>query len=178
MHAQNVTLIDLFGYFLFHPHEVVTMLVLSRKPTESLELPDLGVQIRILRCTPSQVQIGIDAPRSIRVIRGELSCDDIRSLPDQLDAVHSQRLLARLESQVCALAEMSAASDRDLASSVAEEATATLQQLRRQLSGAARTKPPIRSLRAGAIAADAAVPSSCVRQTESGYAISHLATSA
>lgn len=48
------------------------MLVLSRKQTESVVLPDLGITIRVLKVAGNRVQIGIDAPKEVRVLRGEL----------------------------------------------------------------------------------------------------------
>ncbi|QEG36918.1 carbon storage regulator [Bythopirellula goksoeyrii] len=48
------------------------MLVLSRKSEESINLPELGIEIRILHVRGKNVSVGIEAPRKIRVLRGEL----------------------------------------------------------------------------------------------------------
>lgn len=46
------------------------MLVLSRKENEEIQLPELGVKIRVLRTGKSSVKIGIEAPSEVRVMRG------------------------------------------------------------------------------------------------------------
>jgi len=48
------------------------MLVLSRKKNQSLRFPNLGISIEILRVDGKTVRVGVDAPRDIRVLRGEL----------------------------------------------------------------------------------------------------------
>ena len=48
------------------------MLVLSRREEQTITFPDLGITIQVLRTGGHQVRIGIDAPRSVRVLRGEL----------------------------------------------------------------------------------------------------------
>ena len=47
------------------------MLVLTRKSGESLLLGD-EIEIRIVRIDGDQVRIGIVAPRSVQIVRGEL----------------------------------------------------------------------------------------------------------
>lgn len=51
------------------------MLVLSRKSTETILIGD-NIKVTILRVGPTSVRIGIDAPRGMVVLRGELSDDD------------------------------------------------------------------------------------------------------
>ena len=48
------------------------MLVLSRKTEETIQLPDLGIEIQILKIRGGSVSIGINAPRQVRILRGEL----------------------------------------------------------------------------------------------------------
>ena len=48
------------------------MLVLSRREAEKVLFPNLGITIEITRVQGSTVRLGIDAPKEIRVIRGEL----------------------------------------------------------------------------------------------------------
>ncbi|TWU41324.1 Response regulator MprA [Novipirellula aureliae] len=48
------------------------MLVLSRKKNQSLRFPNLGISIEILRVDGKTVRVGVDAPRDVRVLRGEL----------------------------------------------------------------------------------------------------------
>lgn len=49
------------------------MLVLSRRPDEKVVFPTLGVSVRVLRSSSSNVRLGIEAPRDICVLRGELA---------------------------------------------------------------------------------------------------------
>ena len=49
------------------------MLVLSRRADESIQFPNLGITIRVLRLSSKRARIGIEAPPEFAVIRGELS---------------------------------------------------------------------------------------------------------
>ena len=51
------------------------MLVLSRKKFESVRIGD-NIRISIQRIGPVSVRIGIEAPRDVRVVRGELTVHD------------------------------------------------------------------------------------------------------
>ena len=55
------------------------MLVISRKEGQRVVLPSLGVAVRLLKTSGSSARLGIDAPRSIRVVREEL-LDDAEKL--------------------------------------------------------------------------------------------------
>lgn len=48
------------------------MLVLSRKLNEEIVIPDLNITVRIVGVKTGRVQVGIDAPREIRVTRPEI----------------------------------------------------------------------------------------------------------
>ena len=48
------------------------MLVLSRRESEKIFFPDLGISLEIVRVKGNTVRIGVDAPREVRVQRGEL----------------------------------------------------------------------------------------------------------
>jgi len=48
------------------------MLVLSRKENSKIVLPELGITIEVLKIKGATVKIGVDAPRSVRVVRQEL----------------------------------------------------------------------------------------------------------
>ncbi len=52
------------------------MLVLSRKPGEKLQIGD-NITVTVLEVHGRVVRLGIDAPGSVRVLRGELTewCD-------------------------------------------------------------------------------------------------------
>ncbi|MEM7811232.1 MAG: carbon storage regulator [Planctomycetota bacterium] len=47
------------------------MLVLSRKQSESIRIGD-DVVVKVIRTGKGSVKIGIEAPREVRVVRGEL----------------------------------------------------------------------------------------------------------
>lgn len=48
------------------------MLVLSRRKDEQIVLPELGITLTLLNIKGQQAKIGISAPKSIRIVRGEL----------------------------------------------------------------------------------------------------------
>lgn len=48
------------------------MLVLSRKSSETIRFPQLGISVEILSVKGSRVQVGIAAPPEIQVLRKEL----------------------------------------------------------------------------------------------------------
>ncbi len=47
------------------------MLILSRKAEEEIRLGD-NITVKVLSIHNGQVKLGIDAPRDVRVVRGEL----------------------------------------------------------------------------------------------------------
>lgn len=57
------------------------MLILSRKPNQKIVLPNLGVAIEIVRVAGRTVSVGIEAPDSVKVLRGELAAH----LPPQVE---------------------------------------------------------------------------------------------
>ena len=48
------------------------MLVLSRKEDQKIIFPSLGISVEVTRVKGHSVRLGIEAPRSIKVVRGEL----------------------------------------------------------------------------------------------------------
>jgi carbon storage regulator CsrA len=48
------------------------MLVLSRRPSEAIVVPNLGLTIRVVRVKGNTVQLGIDAPPDVKILRQEL----------------------------------------------------------------------------------------------------------
>ena len=49
------------------------MLVLTRRENEKILFPSLGISVEVVNLSTKRAQLGIDAPREIRVIREELS---------------------------------------------------------------------------------------------------------
>lgn len=58
------------------------MLVLSRKQDQSIVFPNLGISIEIVRVQGNRVSVGVEAPKEVRIVRGELhsGTDDSRGL--------------------------------------------------------------------------------------------------
>ncbi|QEF96243.1 hypothetical protein Mal15_02700 [Stieleria maiorica] len=52
------------------------MLVLSRRTKDKVSFPQVGVTVHFIRVQSGQVKIGIDAPRSITIVRDEVSDGD------------------------------------------------------------------------------------------------------
>jgi carbon storage regulator CsrA len=49
------------------------MLVLSRREQESIVFPKLGIRIEVTRIRGKAISVGIEAPESVRVLRGEIA---------------------------------------------------------------------------------------------------------
>lgn len=47
------------------------MLVLTRKAGETIRI-GREITIRVVRCGPGRIRLGIEAPASVKVVRGEL----------------------------------------------------------------------------------------------------------
>lgn len=48
------------------------MLVLTRKKDETIQIGD-NIVVKVISCGRGKVKIGVDAPASVRVLRGELA---------------------------------------------------------------------------------------------------------
>jgi carbon storage regulator CsrA len=70
------------------------MLVLSRRVGEEVVVPGLDIRIKVLRCYGNRVQVGVEAPDSIEIVRGE-RVDCWKSKPQAIDvSPHEFRNLA------------------------------------------------------------------------------------
>lgn len=49
------------------------MLVLSRKPQETIVFPNLGIKLEIVRIAGGKVRVAIEAPAEVAVLRGEIA---------------------------------------------------------------------------------------------------------
>lgn len=66
------------------------MLVLSRRVNETIVLPELGITIEVLNSYGTKTRIGISAPDSIRILRGELvERNEQRSQRQTIDPVEN-----------------------------------------------------------------------------------------
>jgi carbon storage regulator len=62
------------------------MLVLSRKPGQSIRVGN-GIVITVKATMGGRVKLAIEAPRDVRILRGELEArDDLAAEPDYLTA--------------------------------------------------------------------------------------------
>jgi len=68
----NFSASDLASNLKMFEKEIV-MLVLSRRPDEKIVFPELGISIKVIRTKGNQVRLGIQAPETIRILRGELA---------------------------------------------------------------------------------------------------------
>jgi carbon storage regulator CsrA len=48
------------------------MLVLTRRLNESIVIPALGITVRVLAVRGGRARLGVEAPREVAVLRGEL----------------------------------------------------------------------------------------------------------
>jgi carbon storage regulator CsrA len=53
------------------------MLILSRKTNQQIHVGD-DISVTVVSVSGSRVELGIDAPESVRIIRGELAQEDAR----------------------------------------------------------------------------------------------------
>jgi carbon storage regulator CsrA len=76
------------------------MLVLARRPDETIVFPNVGVTLRIVRVKGQVVRVAIDAPDDVRILRGEIATEpgDSRPGPRGLSAEWVHALRNRLNS--------------------------------------------------------------------------------
>lgn len=58
------------------------MLVLSRRENEQVLFPELGITIKVIKTKGNQVRLGISAPESIKILRGELAFEEPHANPN------------------------------------------------------------------------------------------------
>ncbi len=69
------------------------MLVLSRKPAETIQIGD-DIVIKVIRTGSGAVKLGIDAPDHVRVMRGELLTEKKPNVPLALISARGTSLLS------------------------------------------------------------------------------------
>lgn len=67
------------------------MLVLSRRQHEKISFPNLDITVSVMRVAGKVVQLGIDAPKNIRVLREELANDQRAAKPASTKMNSQQR---------------------------------------------------------------------------------------
>ncbi|MEP3479443.1 MAG: carbon storage regulator [Fuerstiella sp.] len=55
------------------------MLVLTRKAAETIQIGD-NIVVKVIRTGKGTVKIGVEAPNDVRVIRGELTLEEVPAL--------------------------------------------------------------------------------------------------
>src|SRR6056297_188844 len=167
------------------------MLVLSRKLGESIELPAVGVTVRVIGLKKSRIQLGIEAPQSIQITRGEKADVDstwacpeaetwseiessIMALADLSDSRHTS-LARQLASEVIGrLAQGKAPADGPLRQSNQPSAMAERLTIRREVLEELRRKQSTLPTRTGSAASEPAAEdpqADRVRQATAGYAV-------
>ena len=79
------------------------MLVLSRRANEEIVFPSLDITVSVAHCTNKFVRLGIQAPRHIRIVRGELeplAQTAVRSTNSQ-SLPNTDCLTAEVDQQLC-----------------------------------------------------------------------------
>ncbi len=118
------------------------MLVLSRKENESIEFPALGVVIRVIGLTRKRVQIGIDAPISLKVARGELAAaGSVPPVP--VDSIAEHVIGAefkRIESDLAALTSFAGEEDRPRAQKAVGDLIDRMTRIKRTVSASLRER--------------------------------------
>ncbi len=159
------------------------MLVLSRREGESIRLPQLEVEIRVMGLRKSRVQLGIIAPKEIIVSRGELSEQSQTTSYADLEQERLRSELARLETELLVLAEMASETDRNEAIRIAGEAIERVGGIKRSMHLVSRSETePVSISELVAVRAEVidrlricqpkkVRPTECVRQSAVGYQI-------
>jgi carbon storage regulator CsrA len=76
------------------------MLVLSRKKNQQILFPNLGIEVVIQRIAGNSVSLGINAPKSVQILRGELADDAALNLDGETPLQVDPELLHALRNQL------------------------------------------------------------------------------
>lgn len=118
------------------------MLVLSRKQGESIEFKELDVIVRVISLKRSKVQLGIDAPRHIRVDRSEIasenSCDASNVAAVEYDRIRDE--LVSVQAELAALAELADADSGSTAQRMAADSIERIDSILGSLRTATRER--------------------------------------
>lgn len=106
------------------------MLVLSRRPDQSIEMPALGISVKILGFRSNSVKVGIEAPEDIRVFRGEIEVDDSFKSRKQNHTVELTREeFHELRNDLNTIGLAAQLMDKQIKAHLYDDARASLQQL-------------------------------------------------
>ncbi len=118
------------------------MLVLSRKENETIEFPAIGVVIRFFGFSRKRVQVGIEAPISLKIARGEQRQPHSDNLVDSIAEYVIGEDFEQLESDLATLAELAETRDCTTTKKVAEDAINRIARLKRTVTEAIKSKDP------------------------------------
>lgn len=104
------------------------MLVLSRGPKEKIVFPNLGVSIEILRVARSRVQVGVEAPQDVKILRGELALAFNSELQSESEPKQGRPIGHRVRNQLNAAHLAVNLTQKQLEAGQVEEALSTLQK--------------------------------------------------
>ncbi len=76
------------------------MLVLSRRESDQVVIPSLGITLQVLSVKGNVVKLGIDAPQSIKILRGELTEKSVDRPEDSRPAKPGRSQTARSQKAV------------------------------------------------------------------------------
>lgn len=128
------------------------MLVLSRKKNQTIVFPNLGVTIEIVQIDSNRVRVGVEAPRSIDVMRGELADAGQAQTSAEAESQRNHDFRSKLNGATLALhllqrqldAGMTADADQTLA-----RAMQTLTDLDKNVAASTPTRPSTSATDAG-----------------------------
>ncbi len=108
------------------------MLVLTRKQSQHILFPKLGIKVEVLRTAGNSVSLGITAPASVKILRGELAAARVEeatneTAPVQRSSLHQLRNQLHQAQLVIALAQ------KQLQQGSIHDAEATLERMLQRL---------------------------------------------
>lgn len=109
------------------------MLVLSRKKDQQILFPNLGIEVQIHRIAGNSVSVGINAPKSVRILRGELA-DNPSDAPSISSDVGENKRLHELRNQLNKAQLAVAIAQKQLELGREQDVEETLQKMVNQLS--------------------------------------------
>jgi carbon storage regulator CsrA len=103
------------------------MLVLSRRPYQSVVFPNLGISVHVLRVEGQTVRVGVQAPRAVPVLRGEVEPSGDAAPPPATDE-EARRARHRLRGRLNTASMALYLAQRQLQTGLRADADDTLQE--------------------------------------------------
>lgn len=141
------------------------MLVLTRRETEKVVFPNLGIVIEVLSAKGNKARLGIDAPPEIRVTRAEIAESEFEATSKAKSTPNEEQIRADIDAINLAIQLAQNQLRQGLeqhADDALEQAHQCLRDLEARLVGKTRTQP---------------VQSNAIRESGTGYQVGHQVTS-